>query len=367
MDMSDPDLAVSTEDALRQTAAAMRYSNTLPLWISSGLMHTLAMQPSVVQNLRLQHFTQRLTDLVPDMRASQQRFVEDTGLDRRLCTLSWEFGHEYFDPIQNAAALNYMLSNCGNENLRQVAHLAFVWPITIEEHAASTQKNYLSATSLHQAFADTMLDCLIGLVFAMGAADFVVDSDPAMLVQRTLECLKGVKDAADFLPDEQRLVILSEISMLEEILEASRSVSSLDSSVSVRRQLDNRTSPRKRNRITVKERENAMQAQELCVQQRKRDGGTIQLWEGVKERMQIPVEKMVDDGSNTKPTLTQVEDAKAKKDEGSEKKRPLIQAEDAKPTLRPYRSCFPTPQTSFSSTDSAGLFSVGRVCCASLV
>ncbi|KAH0471592.1 MAG: uncharacterized protein KVP18_001422 [Porospora cf. gigantea A] len=250
-------------------------------------MQTLVVPPSSVQNVRLLLFTQRLTDLIPDMQESQ-RFAEDTVLGRMLCTLSLELGHEYFDPVQNASSLNYVLSNCANENLRQVSHLAFAWPITMEECAVDHTKDYSSPTPLRQAFTISMLDRLIGLVYTMVTSDSVLDTDSEMLVRRTLCCLKGVKDAADFLSEERKRVILSEISMLEEILEASLRENCLGSVV--RSKLDNCTSLRKKDRITLTLREIAQQAKELCAKQR-RDGGMIDLWERVKNRMQIPFAK----------------------------------------------------------------------------
>ena len=355
MDTSDPDFAVSTEHALRQTADAIRCSTTLPPWIASALMQTLVVPPSSVQNLRLQLFTQRLTDVIPDMQESQ-RFAEDTVLGRMLCTLSLELGHEYFDPVENASSLNYVLSNCANKNLRQVSHLAFAWPITMEECAVDHTKDYSSTTPLRQAFAISMLEMLISLVCTLGASDFVVDTDSEMLVRRTLDCLKGVKHAADFLSKEQKRVILSEISMLEEILEASLRENCLGSIV--RSKLDNRTSLRKKDRITLTLREIAQQAKELCAKQR-RDGGMIDLWERVKNRMQVPVaKKRVTKAKRSK-------DSKANKDEGSESNPTLIQGAE-KPTLISNTHFFPTPHISSLSSNRTNFLDVGWVRCASL-
>ncbi|KAH0472082.1 MAG: hypothetical protein KVP17_000160 [Porospora cf. gigantea B] len=367
MDMSDPDLAVSIEDALRQTGAAIRRSNTLPLWISSsltsnftdispftsGLMDISAL--TCPQSFRLPHFTQRLTDLVPDMRENQ-RFVEDTKLDLRLCALSWEFTHIQFDPHQKASALDYVLSNCGNKSMRQVAHLAFVWPITIEEITADLMKDDIRGTPLLPAFVKSTLDSLISLVLSASSLEFVSHSDAAMLVRRTGTCLEGVKDAADFLPDERRLVILSEISMLEEILKVFSYDDSLSWATTLISDLEKRTSPKKKNLMAITQRENAMQARELCVKQRKQNR-MLELWNTAKERIQTPVAK-------ERARYSRVE--RTEEGGGGNEKESVEEptTESVRPTLDHWGGFNVwTPLASFPLTERAERFKFGWLSC----
>ncbi|KAH0477631.1 MAG: hypothetical protein KVP17_001718 [Porospora cf. gigantea B] len=338
MDMSDPDLAVSIEDALRQTGAAIRRSNTLPLWISSSLTSAFPETPSSRRTSMFPHYTQRLQELVPDMKLCEHR-VGDPEFGRRICALILEVAHHQVDPERLAHHLNRRLSRCRNEGLRRVSHFIYLWPIIVSEFVDFCFGDTEDGVPLQSAFPAVMLRSLTEMVFTVRD----VDLDPAIRVQRTLACLRGVKDAAEFLPDERRLVILSEISMLEEILHAL---------------LKDKGTTAKEPRRNHFQQVNPYAIRQLCVKERAQNR-MLEVWNTTKERIQTPFAK-------ERARYSRVE--RTEEGGGGNEKESVEEptTESVRPTLD-HCGGFNvwTPLASFPLTERAERFKLGWLSCVS--
>ncbi|KAH0478713.1 MAG: uncharacterized protein KVP18_001409 [Porospora cf. gigantea A] len=279
--------------------------------------------------------------------------AEDPMLDRIICTLILEAVHYQLEPEKHARHLFWRLSWCGNESLRRVAHFVFLWPVIVEEFVDFNLDDTEDGLPLPSAFSAVLLRNLTQLVYAVR---YVENSDHGVLVQRTLDCLKGVKDAADFLPEEQKRVILSDVSMLEDILEAFLRIGCKD-------RMQTPVSAAKKSRRRIYPRVHSYAARQLCVEERARNG-MLELWERVKDRMQTPVAK-------ERAVFARVErreecGGESQKDSAEQPTRPEI--ESVGPTLDHCGGFnVQTPLASFLLTEREERFRVGWLSCVSVV